>query len=173
MATQIDLNTYTAQAFSGEIMAPKGDKPDDQGSVFVKLRVCEGPETGKDIHWYGSLNGGAAQYTIEALRSMGWTCNDITQLEGLGSAKVVLIGKANEFNGKTSQRWMVFPVRVPAPRLEADAKASFAERFKALAVSTEVIKLAEVNAAGPLPEARTSTNGAPKADGPATSGVQF
>jgi hypothetical protein len=63
-------------------------------------------------------------------------------------------------------------VRTTRPALEADKKASFAERFKALAVETAKVTIADENKAGPLPEAATPANGKP-VDGPATTGVQF
>lgn len=174
MARNIDLGTYTCQAVSHEIIESKHEGKEPQ--IGVKLRVCEGPSTGMDIFWYGNLEGGAAQFTLEALRNMGWQCNDITALDGLGSTKVIVVGKNNEYQGKSYQRWMIFPVKTPRPQLEADKLASFAERFKALAVTTETVKVGDLNAAGPLPEARAQSNGTggtKPSDGPAAGGVQF
>lgn len=150
----IDNGTYTCQAVSFEFIEKEGKEP----SIGVKLRVVEGPDTGKDIFEYLNLNGGAAEISMKTLRSLGWTCNDITVLEGLGSTKVIVKGKGNEYNGKLYQKWSIWPMRVQR-ELAADVKASFAERFRALAASAEVTRVVTENAAGPLPEAKSAGNG--------------
>lgn len=156
------MNTrYTAQAIEAKIYEGEGDKAPQIG---VELRVVEGPETGKVIWWYGSLHENAQQYTVEALRAMGWSCNDITTLEGLGSLKVIAVEKQEEYKGKLKTKYMIFPVKTPKPTLEADAKASFASRFKALAASIAPVKQTELNAGlptealpAPTPLAKTGT----------------
>lgn len=149
---------YIAQAVSFQLYDAEGEKAPQVG---VELRVVEGPEAGKTLFYYGSLHENAQQYTAEALRAMGWSCNDITALEGLGSLKVVAVEKLGEYKGKRTSSWMIFPVKTPKPTLEADAKATFASRFKALAASVAPIKANEMNAglaADELP-AKVPTNG--------------
>lgn len=164
----IDLSSYTVQAVSGAFI-PNEKDPEKEGSIEVKLRVVEGPHAGEDKFWYGNLNGGAAEITIKILRDMGWSCNDITALTGLGSTKVILRGKSNEYQGKTYQRWDVWPMRTPRPELEATAKANFRDRFLALAASAAPVTVSDGNAAGPLPEAKAKPNGETTrpVDGPA------
>lgn len=166
--SNIDTNRYIAQAVSFQLYDAEDNKAPQIG---VELRVTEGPSAGKTIYWYGSLHENSQEYTAKSLRDMGWSCNDITALEGLGSLKVIVIGKADEYKGKTTQRWNVFPVKTPKPTLEADAKSSFAARFKALAASVPAVKVTELNAGMPLDQipAKAPTNGTSAAPA-ATSG---
>lgn len=169
---------YTVQATGFEII--EGD--DTKGTaprILVNLRVVEGPEAGTELRYYGSFHENAQQYTADALRAMGWTCNDVTVLEGLGDLKVHAVEKTSEYKGKPQTSWMIFPIKTPAPRLEADKKASFAAQFKALAAATAVVPKTEMNtglAADALPEAiapRNGTNGAATVSGPAAGGQPF
>lgn len=139
-------NRYTCQAISFQLYDAEDNKAPQVG---VELRVIEGPEAGKTIFWYGSLHENAQEYTAKALRDMGWSCNDITALEGLGSLKVVAVEKIEEYKGKPRTKWMIFPVKTPKPTLEADAKASFGARFKALAAAVPAVKQTELNAGLP------------------------
>lgn len=170
------MNTrYTAQAVSFEIYEGENGKAPQIG---VKLRVTEGAEAGKEIFWYGSLHENAQQYTAEALRAMGWSCNDITTLEGLGALKVIAVEKQEEYKGKMKTKYMIFPVKTPKPTLEADAKSSFASRFKALAASVAPTKVTAENtglAVDELPVAlpKNGATATVTADGPATGGVPF
>jgi hypothetical protein len=164
---------YTAQAISFEIYEAEDNKAP---SIGVKLRVVEGPDAGKEIFYYGSLHENAQQYTVEALRSMGWSCNDITTLTGLGSLKVIAVEKTEEWKGKTRTKWMVFPVKTPKPTLEADSKSSFANRFKALAASVAPVKATELNAglaADELPAPIAKNGSSTGTAEPSTGGVPF
>jgi hypothetical protein len=172
------VNTrYTAQAVGFNLY----DADEEKGTapqVGVELRVIEGPEAGKTIFWYGSLHENAQTYTVDALRAMGWSCNNITELEGLGSLKVIAVEKQEEWKGKVRTKYMIFPVKTPKPTLEADSKASFGARFKALAASVAPIKATELNAGlaeDALPAAlpKNGTGAVAASDGPATGGVPF
>lgn len=173
------MNTrYNAQAVSFELYdadETKGTAP----QIGVKLRVIDGPDAGKEIFWYGSLHENAQQYTAEALRAMGWSCNDITVLEGLGSLKVHAVEKITEYKGKPQTKWMIFPVKTPRPTLEADSKASFGARFKALAASVAPVARTEANAglaeeALPPPVARNGSGATVgTTEGPAAGGQPF
>lgn len=112
--------------------------------VAVQLQVIEGPESGRMLSWFGSLHENAQQYTAEALRNMGWNCNDITALTGLGSTKVHAVAKQSEYMGKVRTQYMIFGFasRNTLPR---DAKASFAKQYKALAASVKPIEVTDSN----------------------------
>src|SRR5687768_5244429 len=88
------------------------DETDTRGaSVSVTCRVVEGPDAGREVEFFGSLKGGAAKYTVQALRTMGWRCNDITALEGLGSTKVTLAEYKEAYNGKVKDRLAIFELK--------------------------------------------------------------
>jgi hypothetical protein len=88
---------YTCQAVDFKLYDAEDNKAPQVG---VELRVVEGPEAGKTIFWYGSLHENAQEYTARSLRDMGWSCNDITTLEGLGTLKVVAVEKIEIYKGK-------------------------------------------------------------------------
>ncbi len=168
--SNIDTGRYVCQAVSAQLYDAEDNKAPQIG---VELRVVEGSDAGKTIFHYMSLHENAQEYTARTLRDMGWRCNDITTLEGLGDLKVIVVGKVDEWKGKSKQKWMIFPVKTPKPTLEADAKASFASRFKALAASVAPVKQTELNAAGELPEkAIVNNNGTSSAPVP-TGAVPF
>lgn len=151
----------------------KGKAP----QVFVRLRVTEGDDAGRELPWYGSLKEGKAQeITFKQLRAMGWQDNDVTKLTGLGSTKVEITETQDEYpagSGKLKSRFMVWAFRGERgdrPQLRDEDKKDFARRYKALAASVEAIPVTEVNSApAELPPARTRNTaaGGPPASGPA------
>ncbi len=163
---------YIVQAVGFEIYPEEDGKAP---SVKVELRVVEGPEAGKTIFHYCSLHENAQQYSVEALRTLGWRCNDLTALEGLGEVKAIAVGKQETYKGKVQTRYMIFAVKTPKPTLEADAKASFAARFKALAASVAPVERTDLNKAGAVPAAvqRTATPGAVTPSNGTTGPVLF
>lgn len=175
MAKQIDKNRYECVAVEHSIVEAglKADGTEKAPSVAVTLRVVSGPSAGKDIFWYGSLHENAQEITAKTLRSMGWNSNDITTLDGLGNLKVIVQGAEDMYMGKPTQRWNVWPVKTPAPRLADENKASFADRYKALGVSTPVLEATSFNTApDEIPESTSMRNG-DNTGGPATTGVPF
>jgi hypothetical protein len=160
---------YTVQAISSRIYDAEENKAP---RVFVELMVVDGPDKGKVLPYWGSLHENAQQYTFEALRNLGWTCMDITELTGLGSLKAIAVEKTEEYKGKTQVRYSIWPVRTPKPTLEADNKASFAARFKALAASVAPVTKTDINAGlETLPTKLESTGNSTAA--PTTGGVPF
>lgn len=171
---KIDTNRYECVAVEHSIVEEglKKDGTPKAPSVAVTLRVVTGPQAGKDIYWYGSLHENAQEITAKTLRSMGWSCNDITQLEGLGSLKVIVQGAEEVYEGTARQRWNVWPVKTPAPRLADENKADFATKYKALGMSTPVVEVTTFNTAPDvIPESTMARNGDNSA--PATTGVPF
>ena len=170
---KINTNRYVCVAVDHSIIeaSTKADGTEKAPSVAVTLRVVEGPDAGLEVYWYGSLKEGQAQeITAKTLRAMGWNCNDITALTGLGDLKVALVGSEGEYMGKPQQRWNVWEIKTPAPRLAEESKASFADRYKALGVSVPVVTRSEANEAPeniPAPLARNGTGATAGAtDGP-------
>ena len=171
---------YTVQAISGVIQPNDGETTRDGSpkapTVAVELRVVEGPDAGKTIFKYGSLHENAQQYTVEMLRTLGWTCNDITALTGLGSTKAIAVEKVGEFKGKKTVDWMIFPIKTPAPTLEADKAAGFAARYKALAASVAPVEKTALNTGIPveqLPAATNRNNSSTVVDGSAGGPLSF
>lgn len=139
----------------------------DAPTVVGKVRVVEGATAGREQLLYMSLVGGAAEITMKQLRALGWNCNDITALTGLGSVKADMTGKNEEYNGKVRARYSIWASRV-RPTLRAEDQKAFAAKFKAMAAGLKdsiVPVTAETAAPTTLPEAR-ATNGAAPVAGP-------
>lgn len=133
--------------------------PDKEPTVVGKVRCIDGEHAGKEITLFLSLVGGAAEITMKDLRAMGWTGNDITNLEGLGGVKFDITGKEETYEGKTRVRYSVVRVR---PTLRAEDQKAFAAKFKAMAASLKDAIVAvtdDTRAPADLPAAR-QTNGA-------------
>lgn len=150
---------YVAVAIDHKILEPAD--PSKAPSIGVRFRVVEGPDTGAEFLWYGSLAEGQAQeITVRTLRDMGWTCNDITVCEGLGSVKFRAVEKIDTYKGKRQVRYNIWPLKSARAELSPDAAASFASQFRALAASMPVVELTESNAApAELPPAKEGNNG--------------
>lgn len=169
MSTKKTTDRLVVVAVGHEIYPPENGK---SGSVAVTLRVIEGDRAGEEVKYFGSLHENSQQYTAEALRLMGWSCNDITVLDGLGKTKVVAIEKEEVYNGRPRKSYQIWPAEGKATLADND-RESFAKQFKALAASVAIPKLSEKSAAPaelPPAKARATANGA--VDGPAMDGPQ-
>lgn len=56
---------------------------------------------GQKIIWYGYLTPAAMPRTVEALRTMGWTGNDLRNLSTIGANNVQIVIEGEEYQGKT------------------------------------------------------------------------
>lgn len=170
---------YECVATNPELIAAKEEGK--EGSVAVKLLVISGPETGVEKYWYGNLNGGAAEFTFQALRIMGWTGKDLSDLSGIGSTrfaavedKKMLPAQGNK-PPKQVTNYQIWAME-GRPRLDETETKAVASRFKALAASIPPVAVTEGNKAPDvLPAVRTSngSNGSAPVEGPALSGTQF
>lgn len=142
------------ETFNIEPNKTEGKEP----SIVCKIRAVDGEHAGTEVFWRGQLAGGAAKITIEALRVMGMTGNDITNPVGLGSTKFDVTGKDEEYQGKTYRRYSVWAPRV-RPTLRAEDQKAFSNKFKALLAETGVIAVTDDNRAPAELPAAKATNG--------------
>lgn len=137
----------------GHIINPGDDtaSPPKRAQVEVEMRgLADGEDThaeGKRFYLYLGLDEKSQEITAQTLRRLGWKCNDITKLEGLGSTKVQIVEKEREWKGKKYPQYDVWELKGPRPTLRDDQQASFANRFKALAAAVKPIEVGEFNAA--------------------------
>lgn len=136
---------YTCVALEGELLEPKSEGKSP--SVMVKLRCVEGKNTGKDLTYFGSLHDNAVKYTIEALRAMGWTGSDVTDLVGLGSTKFTAVEKENTYEGKTTRRIQgIWPIKAKNT-MDAKKAKTFAKKFKTIAAAVKPLEVDDANKA--------------------------
>lgn len=150
---------------SGSFLPPREDKENDVPVVLVTLRITEGPRAGEEETYRGRLTDKGAEYVVQDLRTMGWKCNDITKLEGLGDTKVTIaISHDQGNNGKVYRNVKVFEPRAKQKMSDED-RASFASRFAALAASTAPVSVGAHNQPTDLPAKKEPVQAPPAASG--------
>lgn len=79
--------------------------------VAVVFRLLEEEHQGRTITWFGFLTPDAAELTIKALITCGWTGLDMSDLSGLDTNDVELVVEHETYQGKTSAkvRWINRP----------------------------------------------------------------
>src|SRR5574342_330 len=155
-------------AVSKEVLAPyqKDDGTDVAAAINVTLRVLEGPHTGEDLFWRGGLKEGKNQeITMETLRNLGCTSNDPFSDDGLGSTKVHAVAEHNEYQGKTSLQWKLYPIKSKRAVLSPNDAKDFIRQFKALASTVAPVEVTDANRAGAIPPPKVS-GGDMSPDGP-------
>ena len=138
--------TYcTVQATSAKFNEPAAEGKKPSVEVSLKVTACDDPSrVGSVFTEFMSLSGGAVEYTMRNLRALGWTCDDITELEGVGSIQAKGGIYLDTYDGKTREKCNVFEAK---PELTASAKKTFASQFKAAAKSAKPVKITDANAA--------------------------
>lgn len=97
--------SYRAQV----IGATFGYTRNQKQQIEILLRI-EG--TDEDVSCLSSFSGDAAQYTLEKMRTCGWSDSDGTNLGNMrNTVDVVLATKTNEYG--TRQEVMIYPPRKP------------------------------------------------------------
>jgi hypothetical protein len=106
--------------------------------IAVMVELLHEELEGRKVTWFGSFaTDESTKITMRTLRHLGWTCDDLTVLEGLGSTEVDVVIKYEEYNGKEQMRVNIFSrdarVEMKNPMSE-EQKRAFAARMKANAV---------------------------------------
>jgi hypothetical protein len=129
------ISAGTHRAVVGEGMLGKTGTGKEQ--VAVSLEVLDSvTDASEQMAWYGYFTDAAAEYTIKALRTMGWTGDDLADLSSIKGAEVAVVVEHEEYEGKTRAkvRW-INPVGSGSGAIlkeqmsEAEAK-SFAAKMK-------------------------------------------
>lgn len=118
----------------------EGDNEKEQVVVQFTLNDENDPFNGWSITWFGFLTEKTWERTIEALRIMGWTGDDMSELPALAASgslgnQVEIVIDHEEYKGEwqAKVRWVNRPgggaVKVKNP-LEGAALAKFAARMK-------------------------------------------
>ncbi len=113
------------------------EKGNEQIAVDLEL-LADGYE-GTIVTWFGSFaNEKAIEITMRTLRALGWQCDNLTVLEGLGSTEVDIKIGYEDYQGRERMRVEVWPVNRGGAKmkkkLEGKALHDFADRMKGYAV---------------------------------------
>lgn len=102
--------------------------------VGVKFNILTEGASHAELTWYGYFTDAAFDKTLDALRTMGWSGDDLSDLTGLDTNEVSLVVADEVYDGKTSARilWVNKLSSGPAVRsvLEGGAAKSFAAAMK-------------------------------------------
>ncbi len=146
----IQAGTYRARAVAGSEQYGQTTNGNDQIVVTMDL-----PDLGEQVSVFLYFSDAAAPHSIKRLRRAGWSGDDLSNLEGLGSQDCEVSVKYEDYKGE--QKMKVEIVNGGTVTLESTlddkAKKAFGAKFKALAKST------------PKPAGVAPVNGAPPAAG--------
>lgn len=128
--------TYKVRGVSAELgYTSKGN---EQVGVLLQI-LSEGFEN-ETITWFGSFSEAAQDRTLEALRHLGWSSDDLFDLSGIGSKEAYAVLEEEEFQGKVSMKvkWInaAGGLAMKAPMNEAQARA-FSARMKGAVLASK------------------------------------
>ncbi len=116
-----------------------GDSP--QIGVMLEL-LDEDGNVFDTVTFYGSLVRGAVPITLRQLRDMGWAGDDFDDWTGLGTVKVDVGVRYEEWEGKTRQKINVDPegggVRMAKP-LDDNAKRTLTAQLKGAILQSKAV----------------------------------
>ena len=146
----ISLGKHKARA----IEAALGLTSTGKEQVAVAFEIIDGPHTGETINYYGYFTEKTAKRTMESLRILGWSSDDLTDLSDVTGECTLVVEHEPDQNGdmRARVRW----VNPPGggldlkEKLEGGAAKAFAARMRGLAAASR---------SGAKPVARPATNG--------------
>jgi hypothetical protein len=156
----IEAGRYPARGVEGGLGVTSKGAP----QVAVLVRITEGPNVGAELTWYGHFTEKTEEKTLDQLRVLGWSTDDLNDLSGIDANDVsIVVEHETNDRGETHAkiRWINRPGGGLAmkERMDDAAARAFAARMRAKAVASR--------AGAPKPAARTATpqrNGAPRFD---------
>ncbi len=134
--------TYKAKAVDWALGETKAGKP--QIAVTFQLTGEGAPR----ITYYGSFSDAAYEYTVQRLRVCGWTGDDLTQLDSIGTHEVELVIKADTYEGKTRAKVQFINRPGEGGGLKSKMTEASAREFAAV-MKAKIAALGKVPAAKP------------------------
>ena len=138
MSNELQTGTFRVRAIPGSQAFGQSSNGNEQ--VAVAIEFIDGPNHGRRAVWYGSFTEKTEDRTLEALRYLGWSNDDLFNMEGLGDVEAEAVLEEEEGqDGKFRVRvkW-INRVRGPAfktPLNDGQLKA-FSQRMKGKAIAT-------------------------------------
>jgi len=132
----IEAGLYRARAIAGSEQYGQTKNGTDQIVIDMEL-----PDIGQTASVFLYFSEAAAPHSMKRLRLAGWTGNDLTNLENLGSRECEVSVKYEEYNGEQKMKVEIVSggtVKLDKT-LDDKGKKAFGAKFKALAASTPVV----------------------------------
>ena len=118
-----------------------GGSADSKPNVNIKMVVTRGPDAGRDLWYRGYLTEAAAEYTLKALKALGWIGPELDNKEGFGSILATAVEDDDtwttpEGEERTSRKVKFINEYKPrALKAKNEAPKDFLKQFRALAKS--------------------------------------
>lgn len=155
----ISKGEFGAEVLGGTLTTAQGTGTEQ---VAVQFRIWEGPDEGSTISEYLALTDAALPYSIEKLRTCGWTGDDISDLSMIAGTRVRLKIIHEEYNGRSKARVKFINAWREPKKLEAEAQRGIADRLRS--------KIAALDAAAGRAVASSSNGGGPPGEDPPPPG---
>jgi hypothetical protein len=118
---------YRAKAIEADLRVSKNGNE----MVVVTFHI---PSEETNLTWFGTFSSTkGSNVALRALRAMGWSGDDITDLSDCTKSEVELVVEMETWEGETRAKvkWVNAPSKgVVGDAMDAARKASFAERLK-------------------------------------------
>lgn len=156
MANLLDAGTYRARSISAALGTTNGGKP----QVAVKFSLLDFP--GESITWFGYFTESTENSTLRALRTAGWTgedLSDLAELQNPEGPEVWLVIEHETYENKTRAkvRWVNSAGGLAMKNaMEGDAAKTFAARMKDKVRAFDAVAKATGGKPAPKPAPRTS-----------------
>lgn len=111
----------------------KPENQDGKEHVAVLFDYVDSNGEAGAITWYGYFSDKTWERTLDSLRYMGWTGDDLGNLDGLDTHEVELVLEEETYQGKTRTKvqWVNRPQALALKNpMDAGARASFAARMR-------------------------------------------
>jgi hypothetical protein len=133
----ISAGRHKARAVEGAL----GMTGTGKEQVGVMMEITAGEHAGETITWYGFFTEKTIERTMESLRHMGWSGDDLSDLTGIDANEVtIVIEHETGDDGKERARvkWVNAGGGGLAMRdvMDADAAKAFAQRMKGAAIAS-------------------------------------
>jgi hypothetical protein len=127
---------YKARGVEGALSETSKGNP----QVAILIEIIEGEHAGENYTWYGHFTEKTEERTLESLRHLGWSTDDLTDLTGIDANEVsITIGHEDDQEGKTRARvrWVNAPGGLAIKeRMNDGAAKQFAARMKGAAIAS-------------------------------------
>lgn len=165
---------YMARAVDGAL----GTSTNGNDQVTVELRTFDEKGEGESVLWYGYFTDRAIGMTLKALRTMGWTGDDLSDLSTLGSKDVEIVLEEeidNRGNARLRVKWINEPGAGRLKRAEPDvAKTIAARHLGAVVAHRQAMGMpAPQRAAAPRPAYQRPPTSAPAPTGVGDDNMPF
>lgn len=127
---RIPAGTYRAKAIEGSEQYGTTSNGNDQ--IVVDLDILD---LGENLSTFLVFSEKAAPYSIDRLRALGWTGNDLSDLQGISTNEVEVAVKYEPYQGEEKMKVEILlgGGRVTLKhQLDDKGKKAFAAKYKAL-----------------------------------------